>query len=329
MKTLFAAWIAGACLLSAQETPAIDLESRRASVETLKQHIAMREKRLGEVAAEIRERGQKMDGQIKELVATLAGIKDSQDSKRRVSEVKVEAIGGLKKMITVYKSERAKIFERLRSDSSAPVAILNKEMDLIDQLVEKRAADIVELVKSIPGGEDVAKYEQDSSYERNDISYENSRISEEWRQNRRDKVASEKSRREVQQALEKAIADLTSRRDGIKSGLASGPLSAPEKEIREQELARTVSLLDQRKAQLVEVSLPSVAPAETASRNEASDLKDLFESARRDIASDFSKTIQLYHDAVTERDRILALQDNLAAREKWLSENDPEAKKSE
>lgn len=328
MKTLIVTWIVGMSLLSAQETATTDLDARRASVETLKQHISLREKRLGEVATEIRERGQKVDAQIESLVKTLTGIKDSQESKRRVSEVKVEAIVGLKKMIAVYRAERAKILERLRTDSSAPVTNLNKEMATIDKLVEKRANDIVELVKSIPGGEDVAKYEHDSSYERNNITYENSRISEEWRQNRRDKVASEKSRREVQQALEKAVADLTSRRDGIKSGLAAGPLSAPEKEIREQELARTSNLLEQFKSQLTEVMLPSVAPADTASRSEASDLKDLFESARRDIASDFSKTIQLYHDAVAERDRILGLQDNLAAREKWLSENDPAATKS-
>jgi len=282
------------------------------------------------VITEIRGRGQKTDEAIESLVKILSGVKDSQDSKRRVSQLKAEAVGGLKKMIQVYKTERAKVFEQLRNDGEAPSEALSKDMDLIDKLVEKRANDIVELVKSMAGGEDVAKYENDSEYTyTNGDSYENSRISEEWRQNRRDKVQSEKARREVQQGLEKAIGDLTSRRDGIAAGIAAGGLSAPEKEIREDELARTNGLLAQRKAQLTEVRLPSVAPSETVSRNETDDLKDLFDDARRDIAANVTKTLQLYHDAAAERKRIHLLQENLEAREKWLSENDPAAKKSD
>jgi hypothetical protein len=330
LKTTFAAWVAGACLLAAQETGTRDLEARRESVDTLKQHITMRQKRLDEVAAEIRQRGQKMDEQIESLVKILTSVKDSQDSKRRISQLKAEAVGGLKRMIQVYKTERAKVLEQLRSDGGAPVEALSKDMDTIDKLVEKRANDIIELVKSMPGGEDVQKYETESDYTyRNGVTYENSRVSEEWRQNRRDKVQSEKGRREVQQALEKAITDLESRRDAIAAGIAAGGLSASDKELREEELARTNALLAERKTQLAEVRLPSAAPSDTASKNEADDMKDLFESARRDVADAFTKTIQLYHQAAAERTKIHGLQQNLEARIKWLSENDPATKKPE
>ena len=140
------------CLIAAgfavaQETATVDLEERRQSVVTLKQHLAMREERLAEVAAEIRERGEATDKKIGRIVDMLPNLKDSQTSKRRVSEVKGEAIAGLKKMLEVYKRERNAIVQQIRGDDSASATALMKDLQTIDQLAEKRVGQIVELVK--------------------------------------------------------------------------------------------------------------------------------------------------------------------------------------
>lgn len=328
-RTLLLLCLATGLAFAQEESQPIDLEARRQSVVTLKQHLAMREKRLAEVAGEIRERGQATDKKIGELVDMLAGLKDSQSSKRRISEVKGEAIAGLKNMLAVYKRERNAIVQKLRSDESAPSEDLKKDMATIDALTEKRVAQILELVKSMPGGEDIAKYEQDSSYESNGVYYENSRISEEWRQNRRDRVQSEKQRREVQDALKKAVDDLESRRNTLNAQLTGGKLSDSEKEIFEQELDHVTKLVGVRKSQLLEVTAPSNAGEVGASKDEADDLKQMFRDARSDIGEDFSKTVRLYHTAAAEREKIHEVKENLAAREKWLQENDPAAKKSE
>jgi predicted nucleic acid-binding Zn-ribbon protein len=330
MKATFLTWCLAVGCLFAQEATPLDLEARRESVATLKTHLEMREKRFEEVAAEIRQRGQTTNEKISELVKMLAGLKDSESSKRRISQVKGEAIAGLKRMIEIYQTERRTIVERLRGDSSVPTEALKKDMEAIDALVEKRVAEILELVKSMPGGEDISKYESDGDSYYNGVHYENSRVSEAWRQNRRDRVESEKQRHEVQQALEKAIADLGRRADTLKSALSGGKLTAPETEIYQHELAHVTELTGQRKAQLLDVTVPSTAEGEqAASKGESDDLKHLFNDARRDISSDFSKTLRLYHAAATEREKIHALKENLTAREKWLSENDPDSKKPE
>lgn len=323
MKALLTVSLASLLCVSAQET--VDLEARRQSVATMKQHLEMRQKRFDEVMAEIRTRSQATDKKVGELVTMLANLKDSESSKRRVSGIKAEAIGGLKRMIDVYRTERRVIVEKLRTDQSAPAEALKKDMEAIDALAEKRVAQIVELVKSMPGGEDVQKYESAGGYYYNGFYEEDTRISEAWRQNRRDKVESEKQRREVQQALEKSIADLERRQATLKAALDGGKLTAPEKEIFQQELGYVTNLVSQRKAQLVEVTAPSQAAGESASKGEADDLKQLFSDARRDIASDFTKTLRLYHAAAAEREKIHTAQENLAAREKWLRENDPSA----
>ncbi|RYD68511.1 MAG: hypothetical protein EOP83_00730 [Verrucomicrobiaceae bacterium] len=328
-RTFIFLYLMAAGFAAAQETATIDMEERRQSVVTLKQHLAMREERLAEVAAEIRERGEATDKKIGRIVDMLTNTKDSQSSKRRISEIKGEAIAGLKRMLDVYKRERNAIVQKIRSDKSAPSEALMKDMDAIDKLAEKRVGQIVDLVKSMPGGEDISKYEQDGSYEYNGVAYENSRISEEWRQNRRDKVESEKERGEAQVALKNAIADLERRRDTLKAQLAGGKLNAAEKELFEQELGHVSVLVDVRKSQLLAVAAPSASSENPASKGEADDLKRLFQDARKDIADDFGKTVRLYQSAAAEREKIHEVKENLAAREKWLQENDPEAKKSE
>lgn len=314
--------------VSAEEP--VDLEARRQSVVAIKQHLEMRQKRFDEVAKEIRELSEATNGKVEELVNMLAELKDSESSKRRISQIKAEAIGGLKRMIQVYRTERRVIVEKLRTDGNAPSEALKKDMGTIDALTEKRVAQIVELVKSMPGGEDVEKYENDGNSYYDGSYYGTSRISDTWRQDRRNRVDSEKQRREAQQALEKAIGDLDRREASLKAALADRKLTAPEIEIFKHELGYVGDLLKQRKAQLVEVTRPSDSVAgEAASKGEAEDLKQLFDDARRDIADDFARTLRLYHAAAAEREKIHASEENLKARQKWLLENDPAMKKGE
>ena len=115
----------------------------------------------------------------------------------------------------------------------------------------------------------------------------------------------------------------------LKAQLAGGKLNGTETELFEQELGHVSMLVDVRKSQLLAVAAPSVSAENAASKGEADDLKSLFQDARKDIAEDFAKTVRLYHSAAAEREKIHEVKENLAAREKWLQENDPEAKKSE
>lgn len=300
----------------------IDMEARRASVKTLEAHIEMRQERFDEVVKELRQRASETDRKVGKVIDILSGLKDSQNSKRRISQVKGEAIGGLKGMIETYDRERRKILERLRTGAGPASEGLKADLEKFDALIQKRTDEIVKLVKSMSAGEDVDKYERSGGYYFNGVHYENSRISEEWRQNRRDRVESGKARRELQQALTGAIEDLERRRDAVGAFLKSREFTPAERELREQELSRVEGLLEARKAQLIEVSLPAEDAGRTADRNQALDLERLLDDAKRDIASDLSRTLRLYREAADERDRITGLREDLAAREKWIEEHE-------
>ena len=128
------------------------------------------------------------------------------------------------------------------------------------------------------------------------------KVREEWRQNRRDKVQSQKARREAGQALEAAIADLEKRQAATRGRIRNGGLTAVQLQIEEQEVAYLENLLAVRRKQLVEVTTSGNEPEKTASSGEAHQMKLLFEDAADQLGEDFNDAIRLYRRASAERD---------------------------
>lgn len=224
-----------------------------------------------------------------------------------------EAIGNLRDMIEVYQRERRTIAERLRTDRSAPADALIRDIDTIDALIERRKTDIISLARSIPGNENLPRLESTgwgyTSFHGG--FYETSRVSDAWRQNRRDRVQSTVQRREVQRALEESLTDLRQRQRRLTTALGGTNLTAPQREIQEQELERVNVMIQQRQEQLVEITAPAEAPDQAASRREATELRNLIRDSRQDIAADFSQTLRLYRTAAEERQRIHQIRTNL------------------
>lgn len=331
-------------LLHAQETASVDLEARRQSVVDLNAHILAREERLKEIVADIRSLDDRNEKRIDSIVNTLATLKDSESSKTRINALKGEVIAALRKSITIYQSKRREIFEHLRNDKSATVQALTGDLEKFDARTEKRIEQIVELAKSMPVSQDVEKYESAGVDYRNGWYEETTRISDEWRQNRRQGVATEKSLREIREALEKAIASLESRQAATAGLLKDTNITAAERAIQEQELGRIDAMLESRRQELVQLALPS-APATTTADTSASEttttssnpaaqetaveMKNLLNDSRKDIAADFWTILRKYDEAAAERDKIIALKANLEAREKWLAEHAAGEKKAE
>jgi len=322
-------------LVHAQDAAPIDMDARRQSVVDLKAHIAAREERLLEIASDIRSLDDRNEKRIDSIVNNLAGLKDSESSKTRINALKGEVIAGLRKSITVYQAKRREIFERLRGDKSAAVQALTGDLEKFDARTQKRVDQILELAKSMPARADVDKYESAGIEYRNGWYEETTRISDEWRQNRRQGVATEKSLREIREALEKSIAALESRKATTADLLKNRNLTDAERAIQEQELGRLDAILDSRRQELVTIALPSPSGATVdtsasqttnstsnpAAKDNADEMKDLLDDSRKDIAADFWTILRQYGEASAERDKIIALKANLEAREKWLAEH--------
>jgi hypothetical protein len=310
-------------LMSAGAQTPVDYAARVASVEQLKGHIGQREARLEGLRQDLLALDARTEQQIDQIVKTLSGLKDSADSKTRVAKVKGEVTEALVRTIWIYRQKRVEIFERMRKDSAVPQEDLERTLKVFDQRIGKRVEQIVELARSFPGQQDVKKYESYGTSYYDGFEYETLRVSDEWKQNRRDGRQGEAARDELLKGLAKSLETQASRRAALADSLATRKLSETDRAAQQQELGRIDATLDFLRAQSRTLALPSesAAATRTLSGDEAHDGEQALDDLRADLARDFSDIMRKYADLDAERTRVAQLKANLAAREQWLREH--------
>ncbi|MEO5715083.1 MAG: hypothetical protein ABIT37_16510 [Luteolibacter sp.] len=310
------------CGLKAQENPtsetSVDIEARKASVASLETLITQREARLAEWGKDIVELDARIEKRVAELVTLLAGLKDSQESRTKVTNIKKDAIEGLKRGIDLYVTKRKQVRELARTGDTAALG----DLDKFDKRIITRVDQIAELTKSIPTHEDVDKYESDggSSYW-NGYYYENSRVSDEWKQNRRDTNQSDKVREDTGKALKETLERLDQRRRSLKDLLANRELTDSARELYKGELGQIDAYQDHLNAQLRDITTGGGGGGKEVGRDQAHDVAELIDDSRKDLREDVSRLFRSYDQFVRGRAYLDDLKENLAARKEWLGKN--------
>jgi hypothetical protein len=308
----------------AETTPApIDYEARIKSVTTIKEHIAEREERFALLKKDLLDMDARLEKQVEAIIKRLAAVKDSNDSRTTVANMKDDVMDGLIRNIWVYRQKRVTVFERMRKENIVPKEELEKTLKAFDDHINKRVSQVMELAKSFPGHQDIKKYESYGTSYYNGYQQEDVRISEDWKQNRRDNTSGRQARKEILTRLETAIETNQNRRATILNTLANSKISEKEKALQQEELGRTEATIDNLKSQRSELVLPNAEGGKEIGGGEAHDIKQMLDDARVDLSRDFTDIMRKYSDLETERTRIYELKNNLQAREEWLKNNPP------
>jgi hypothetical protein len=301
--------------------PAIDLEARKASVANLEIHVAQREARLAELGKDIITLDARIEKRVDELVKLLAELRDSPDSRFRVSQLKQEAITSLRNGIELYARKRAEMLEKVRTGDATALPDLGK----FDERNMTRVEQIVELTKSFPAEQDVKKYESNGSSYWNGYYYESVRVTDDWKQARRDNHTTEQQRDDIQAALREGIERLDQRRRALTELLANPALSESARTLHAEELGQIDANTERLNTQLKDLttSARSGEGAHQASLDEAVDIGEMFEDARKDLRGDVANLFRLYDEFARERKKTADLKQNLVARKAWLEKNHP------
>ena len=311
------------CGLKAQDKAAteepMDIQARVDSVANLETHVKQRQQRLAEWGRDIVELDARIEKRVEELVTMLAGVRDSKDSRSKVTQIKKEAIQGLKTGIQAYVQKRKEVRELVRTGDTAAIA----DLDKFDERIIRRVDQIAELTKSIPTHQDVEKYESEGGSYWNGYYYENSRISDDWKQNRRDSTASNQQRKDTAEALREVIARLDQRRRSLKDLLANRKVTEAAKQLYTRELGKIDAYEDHLQEQLRDVTVSTVGGGQAIGSGQAHDIEALIEDARRDLREDVARLFRSYDQFVRGRAYVEQLKADLSARKEWIEKNMP------
>lgn len=307
------------CLNAETKDATIDLEARKASVVNLEAQIKQRDERLSELGSEIVTLDARIEKRVAELVTMLAGLRDSKDSRYKVSQIKRDAINQLHAGIDMYARKRAEMTEKVRKGDSSALG----DLDKIDAHNLTRVEQIVELTKSFPTHSDVEKYETTGSdtYWRG-YYQETTRISEDWKQNRRDGHQSDKQRDETTAEISKGIERMETLRRDLLGQLENKKITPEKRNLVVHEIGQKDAVIEQLKIQLQAVTYGGGnTGGRQASLDEAVDIEHLLQDSRKDLRADVSRLFQLYDVFTNERAKTTELKENLEARKAWLKEH--------
>jgi len=184
----------------------------------------------------------------------------------------------------------------------------------------------MEISKSFTQDADVEKYEEDSGGDYYNSRWgnngwgnrETTRISDEYRQNRRDRTMDGKQRNEMIGALKKSIERYESLIAAHEDSLKNRKMSEAEAELMRSEMERDSRILADRRNQLSELAEVSQPDASAIERDAAADLQAAIRDAAGDMRNDFNEIFVKYAQLNEERSKIFELEKSLEARKKWI-----------
>lgn len=299
------------------------MEERRQSVIVLEQHIQQREQRLDHLAEDIKTIDSRVEDGIANIVKMVSSIRDSKDSKYRVSKLKGDVVSRLRKTIEFYQVQRNGVHEQLRKEKTAvPKETLQADMKRFDDRIEKRVEQIEEIAASFPESEDLEKYVVTDTYTWGWMTYQNQKISEEWKQNRRDSRETESMQKRFLEGLEESIDHLKQRNAYLSEKLKGTSITPAERELYQSDITSNDALIELRQNQLKEFLEKPPADGKKVSQESAHSTELLVRDMVDDLREDFFSIFRKYTELNKERAELERLQINLEARKAWLEEND-------
>jgi predicted nucleic acid-binding Zn-ribbon protein len=289
-------------------------DTRKESIANLESHIAQREQRLAEWGKDIVELDTRIEKRVDELVKMLSGLSDSEVSGGKVKKLKQDAIAGLKRAMDAYSGKRSEVAENIRSGDTAAQGDLGK----FDERINKRIEQIAELTKSVPARQDAETYEYDGASYWNGYFFEDTRINEETKKNRRDPSTSKKSREKSANSLKQDIDGLDKRRSSLQNLLTKRKSTPAEIQLYTRELGKLDAYEDHLKEQLRDLTLTSVEGGQPIAIDHSHDITELLDDARRDLRDDVARLFRTYDQFAKGRTYVGQLKANLAARKELL-----------
>ena len=282
----------------AQTGPAVlTVDEVREYVRLYEGEVERRGHRAESLTKQILDLDRDIEQRVDSVLKSLTGVRDSVDSKTRVTATKTDAIEALRKSIDYYVRERDKRLRDLASPYSRVAAEDNQgDVESLNRRIDKRIEQITALTSSFSQYSELDRYER---YRDVDRDY-NSKTPEARQQERVvSKAVNEKGK--LVADLREAISALRRKNTSLQGSLRTAHTEEARKGIEEQIRANS-DLIAQRQKQLDELVNAPESPSKPVSSEAAFELDRLLDDIVKEIRKDTVKLQVL----VREREQALA-----------------------
>lgn len=262
----------------------------------LEAQLKAREERAALLRNELKASDARIEATTDRIVETLKKVGDSNDSKSKMTRIKVETIDALGKNITYYQQRRARLQEELRR----PTVNLTPEQKQaaiakFDARIEKRVQQVMALTASLPTPKEYERYKVTGDSWSGPTYAEN----EDYKQNRRLTSHTNSQRDKVAKGLQRSIDSIERQKRTISDRIAASKSEA-DRNVLMTELVRCDELVNARKAQQREVISGYETSTVSVGAKEATNMDEALRAAVVTLRRDFTALFQGYSEYVIE-----------------------------
>jgi hypothetical protein len=273
------------------------------AVEAELKRRGQRERALGE---EIIRLDEDIEARVNSIMKILTSTSDSPDSRSRLLGMKKDAIEGLQKSIEYYGRERNKRAKDMSATySKFTEGDLQHDVDKLNERIDKRIEQIVDLTQSFTQHKDYSRY----NVYRNNVRHDSHTPD----QRRNEKTVSdgvrEKSR--IVDEIRDAMKALEKKNTYLQSTLKRTYNKKTQKTMK-AEIESNRELIKTRRKQMDDLLSGAAKKTKEATRTGAFEMNELFDEITTEISTDFKKIQQLVRDRDSARRLLKPWKDRLA-----------------
>jgi hypothetical protein len=248
-----------------------------------------------------------IEAQVNDIVGMLKGVSDSTESKTEVANEKIKVMQGLRRSIDYYVQQRAKRQEELKASyPKVNPEDLKADVDALNEKIDQRIAQIIEITGSLAKHDDFQKYEYyTESYGWGQTDTKRV-VRDEYKQSRNEGRKAEEAVEDVAESLGKAVRSLEDRNATLERQLGYG--TEKQQAAMKEEIERNKELIRSRREQLTKIiSQPSHGGRAVGDR-EADTLERVIRDSAAGIRSDWQELTQLQNALLVDRSKTKSLE---------------------
>ncbi len=257
-------------------------------VESLKKQVARSEGKVGAITDDMVVLYNEIESGVDEIMKLLESVRDSTDSKTRITMVKKHFIETLIKNIKFYQNRRLRHLENMRMGHGyLPIKEELESLKFLDKHIEKRIDQILKL------DETLTKNREWSRYEKYQVTgYGSYKVSDDYTRYRKNLSKSDQMKGKVFDAVESDIEALDKE---IKKIAEKTPLQIgrANESFWQERLGYYTEVKKKREQQIVELISSRPPAANTVDRRDAFDISKWVDDMVENLARDNRRLIQL------------------------------------
>jgi hypothetical protein len=267
------------------------------------QMLSQEQSKVADLEQDLLALDSEIDADVNQLVDLLKKSEDSTASKTKVMNTKKETIASLDKWVKEYTRERGKRMGDLQQTRSPSAqAELQHQVESIDDGINRRVDQMVELAASMSTSEELKRYD---TYQQDWGLAKVER--EDYKVNKRQISYANQAQEELGKKLEQTIKTL-------ENDIALVPQRFPRDQ-QEAELARLNSLLDARNNDLRKLATAYPEKANAVGKNDADRLEKQLHYTQEDIRAKWAQLLAKANTLSVERLRVRQLEARVKAME--------------